>query len=206
MMPRSLGIAMLMLALVTCARDDEPQAHRNSQVQTVPSTSQQADYVPPIVPEAPRNARWAIDLHAAGPVRFGMTLAEASAALGSKVEAGEEDASEGCSYTSPEGMPLGTAFMVLDGRIARLDVDTTGIATTAGAQVGSTESEIRRMYGDAVRTESHPYDGPEWHYLIYDPPGPADSAYGMIFETDGQRVRNYRVGFRHAVALIEGCA
>ncbi|HEU4569745.1 MAG TPA: hypothetical protein VFS07_04180 [Gemmatimonadales bacterium] len=149
---------------------------------------------------------WPIDLRRAGPVRYGMTLAEASQALGTPVQAGEELAAAGCSYTSPEGLPAGTAFMVLAGRIARLDVDTAGVPTTLGAMVGSTEAEVRALYGPALRTEPHPYDGPVGHYLIYEPDTPADSAYGMIFETDGTRVIRYRAGLREAVGYIEGCA
>lgn len=54
-----------------------------------------------------------------------------------------------------------------------------------------------------VRQESHPYSGPEWHYLIVTPA--QDSTRRIIFETDGWRVVSYRVGLASQVGYIEGC-
>jgi hypothetical protein len=31
------------------------------------------------------------------------------------------------------------------------------------------------------------------------------SKFGIVFETDGQRVRSFRVGTLDAIALVEGC-
>lgn len=149
---------------------------------------------------------WRVGLRTFGPVRYGMTLAEASRVLGERLLPGLEYAAEGCSYLRPRAIPRGTSFMVLDGRVERVDVDTAGVRTISGAQVGSTEDEVRALYPGRIRTEPHPYTGPEGHYLRFVPRVPADTAFGLIFETDGRRVTSFRAGRQPAVGYIEGCA
>ena len=149
---------------------------------------------------------WRVGLRSFGPVRYGMTLAEASRALGEHLEPGKEE-SEGCSHITPTSIPPGATLMVIHGRIERVDIDTTGILTASGVQVGSTEEEVHRAYPGQIRVRPHPDEpGPEWHYLIFVPRNPADSAFGIIFETDGHRVQTYRAGRRPAISYIEGCA
>ena len=58
-----------------------------------------------------------LDLRGLGPVRVGMTPAEATAAAGVPIVVPPDAAS--CSYASVEGGPEGVLFMVVDGRIAR---------------------------------------------------------------------------------------
>ena len=148
---------------------------------------------------------WRVGLRSFGPVRYGMTLAEASRALGEHLEPGEEETSEGCSSVTPRSIPRGATLMVIHGRIERVDIEATGILTVSGVQVGSTEEEVHRVYPGQIRLRPHP-DEPEWHYLIFVPRNPADPAFGIIFETDGHRVQSYRAGRRPAVSYTEGCA
>lgn len=157
--------------------------------------------------DASRQAvRWRVGLRSFGPIRYGMTLREASRAVGARVEPGVENAAEDCSFTSVPGAPRGTAFMVTGGRLVRVDVDTAGIPTVSGAQVGWSEEQVRSLYPGQVRTEAHPYTGPEGHYLVFVARERADSAFGLIFETDGRRVLSYRAGRQPEVSWIEGCA
>jgi hypothetical protein len=138
-----------------------------------------------------------------GPVRAGMTLAEAEQALGAPlVLLGPR--MEPCHYVVVEGRP-GVAFMVIDGRIARVDVQPKGTVKTAeGAGVGDDEARIQSLYPGRVVVEPHKYvDG---HYLIVRPAAPADSGFRLIFETDGKRVTSYRSGRMPEVRWIEGCS
>jgi hypothetical protein len=133
-----------------------------------------------------------------GPVKVGMTVREAASALGTRLVEG--DASEPCHYARPEGVLSGLAFMVLDGRIVRIDVSNDLFRTESGAGVGSAEREVRRLHPEGA-VEPHPYfeDG---HYLVLTSP---DQLYAMIFETDGSVVTRFRAGERGPVAYIEGC-
>jgi len=146
---------------------------------------------------------WHVTLRTYGPVRFGMTIRQAARALGQRLDV---DTTESCTYTAPMSFPPGVSFMVIDGHIARIDVDTTGVQTRSGAHVGSTEDEVKHLYSGQIRVEPHPYTGPEGHYLVYTPRDPADTTFGMIFETDGLIVTRYRSGEHAAVEYIEGCS
>src|SRR4051812_22712590 len=61
-----------------------------------------------------------------GPLRAGMTLSEASAALGGTLAAPSADTA-GCHYVQWRGGPTGVRVMVEGGRIARVDVDSVGV-------------------------------------------------------------------------------
>lgn len=138
-----------------------------------------------------------------GPVRTGMTVAEAEHALGAPlVLLGPR--MEPCHYLAVDGQP-GVAFMIIDGRIARVDVRRHATVQTAeGAGIGDTEARIHALYPGRVEVQPHKYA--EGHYLIVTPAAPADSAYRLIFETDGKRVTTFRTGRLPEVGWVEGCS
>ena len=146
---------------------------------------------------------WRLRPDGIGPVRTGMTLAQAGTALGEPLVAEYEDF-ENCDYVHPKGFPQGVSLMVLSDTIGRIDVDTGGVTTVEGAAIGDSEDSILELYKGRVHSEPHKYTGPEGHYLIVEPPG--DSLHRIIFETDGRRVTLFRAGLRPAVDLVEGCA
>ena len=138
-----------------------------------------------------------------GPVQIGTTLAALNAALGEQLKPAY-DVNPECDYVDPAGLPPGIALMVVQDTIVRVDVDTTGIPTAEGAMVGDTEARILELYVGRVEVQPHKYTGPVGHYLVVR--SSADTTRLLIFETDGQRVLNYRAGIRPAVEYIEGCA
>jgi hypothetical protein len=148
---------------------------------------------------------WLVDLRAAGPLAYGVSLAEARRITGDSLAGAPEG--EGCDYVFPHAAPAGMSFMVENGRVVRVDVDTTDVTTARGAAVGMREAEIRRRYSDdSLEVQPHQYDE-TGHYLIVVPRAPADSLYRIILETDSAgRVRRYRAGLRPAVEYVEGCA
>jgi hypothetical protein len=135
-----------------------------------------------------------------------MSLEQASKAVGQEIKKGEELLDPGCSFAITTALPAGASLMVVHGRIVRVDVDSAGIPTLSGAEVGWTEDQVRRLYPGQIRTEAHPYTGPDGHYLVYVPRARADRQYRIIFETDGKRVLSYRAGRQPAVSWIEGCS
>jgi hypothetical protein len=131
-----------------------------------------------------------------------MTEAEARRRLDDRLT--RTDFEEGRSYLTPT--VKGLAFMLLDSRIARVDVLEGRWATRSGAGIGTSESEIRRLYPQA-RTEPPPYlDAGKGFYLRIRPGNPALRRYELLFETDGGLVTSFRAGLSKAVSLIEGCA
>lgn len=137
-------------------------------------------------------------------VRFGMTVAQAEAALGHKLKP-TGDVQEGdCSFVEPVGAYDGLAFMVIAGVIARLDVQqTTAIATDTGAKVGDSESRVIGLYKGRTRVEEHQYTGPEGHYVLV---LGSDGKAQLVFETDAGKVVSYRAGRQPEVEWVEGCS
>jgi len=136
-------------------------------------------------------------------VKFGMTVAQAEAALGDKLKAiGEGEGN--CAYVEPQGAHKGILFMVVDGTIARLDVqETDKIVTDTGAKIGDSEQHVLDLYKGRTKVEPHHYTGPEGHYvLVLGPDGKAQ----IVFETDAGKVVSYRAGRQPEVEWVEGCS
>lgn len=137
-----------------------------------------------------------------GPLRAGMTLAEASQALGSALVLPAQADTAACRYVQWRGGPPGVRVMVERGRVVRLDIDSAGVRTAAGAGVGDTEEQLQRLYPGRVAVAPHKYE--DGHYLTVTP-NPADSSFAIVFETTGGKVARYRVGLRPQVEYVEGC-
>src|SRR5258708_26135555 len=100
--------------------------------------------------------RWVVSFQGVGPVRFGMSLRQASAALGEHLpgRSPEDTSSKGrdCPfyYTTPKTAPESLSFMVEDDTIVRADITRGPYATMDGFHIGSAASEIRHRYGDRL--------------------------------------------------------
>jgi hypothetical protein len=137
------------------------------------------------------------------PLTVGMTIAEASAALKTGLVAPPGADTSACTYLQWSDAPEGVRIMTAGGRIARIDVNSGSTATADGARVGDTEQRIDSLYKGRVVSSPHKYT--KGHYLTVSPVAKSDSAYRIVFETDGQRVTKYRAGRRPEVELVEGC-
>jgi len=136
-----------------------------------------------------------------GRLQAGMSVDEATTALnGAFVLPAGADASA-CSYAQWRGGPTGVRVMVEAGRLARVDVDSLGVATAAGAQVGDSEERVLSLYSGRTRVIPHKYE--RGHYVtVLDQ---ADSTFALVFETVDGRVKRYRAGKRPQVEYVEGC-
>ena len=144
---------------------------------------------------------WTVTPGGVGPLRAGMTVAEASKAIGGgfAAPAGEDPA---CSYAKLTKAPEGLAVMLVKGKIARFEIRSGTIATAEGARIGDTESRINTLYSGRVTTSPHKY-ATGGHYLTV--ASPSDTTHRIVFETDGKLVTNYRSGVLPAVEYVERC-
>ncbi|HXM39281.1 MAG TPA: hypothetical protein VN908_11565 [Gemmatimonadales bacterium] len=111
-----------------------------------------------------------------------------------------------CAYWRPPGAPPGLNVMIENGVAVRADIDSAGLPTAEGIGVGSTETAIRSAYGNHLTIQLHKYQWEAgWRYFMYLPTAAGDSLNAIVFETDGQRVRTYRVGRRPQVEYAERC-
>jgi hypothetical protein len=137
-----------------------------------------------------------------GPVKIGMTLSQASKALGVRVtrDAGYEG--DKCYYASPKGGFKNIAFMMSGRHIVRIDIDSKDYATDRGAKIGDSEARIKRLYKGEYKVYPHKYVD-EGHYIEIEM---RSGKYSIIFETDGKAVGRYRVGRPEQVGYVEGCS
>ncbi|MDY7099610.1 MAG: hypothetical protein S0880_00345 [Actinomycetota bacterium] len=174
--------------------------------------------------QVPLVAQTPLTPYGVGPLRAGMTLAEAEAASGLDIEDGNfVDFGGFCYFGSVDSQP--DLLMILvspdldpenptpvetpeEGIIGRVGLrgvggEPTARTTPAGIGLGSTEAEVYETYGDDVRTEDHVYleDG---HYLFEEPAHAPDN--GLAFFTDGETVENVYGGLRDIIGYVEGCA
>ncbi|MGF1569372.1 MAG: hypothetical protein ACFCVD_15105 [Nodosilinea sp.] len=126
-----------------------------------------------------------------------------------------------CAYAKPQAGPPELSFMIIDDRIARVDVSATAghqvegrtvaievessqISTPEGIGLWASEAEVVAAYPEAEITR-HGYV--EGHYLTITDPDPPH--HSIIFETDanqGHQVINFRSGRSPEVHWIEGCS
>jgi hypothetical protein len=183
---------LLVLGLLACspaARDRADTARVATD--TARDSAAPADTTPP---------QWIVRADGIGPLRVGVPLADASHTLGETLRITQA----GCDHVNPTTMPEGILLMVIDDTVARVEIDSAGIRTTEGAQVGDSESRVLELYGARARIEPHKYTYPDGHYVVVTPPG--DSLHRIIFETLKGRVTTYRAGRVPAVQMVEGCS
>lgn len=206
-----------MISFAACTVADNPPASTDTLAAGDSVASAMSDSAPPLVtipanppdtsmpatPDSAPTGTWTVSETRIGPVRAGMTLAQANIALGGTLDVRPGLAE--CDYVRPRTTPRHVAFMVEKGRISRIDIrDSSDIATTTGARIGDTEARIKSLYPGRVTSQPHKYtDG---RYLIVTPANPADSGFRIVFETDGTKVLRYRSGIRPAVEYVEGCS
>lgn len=145
---------------------------------------------------------WVVREDGAGPVRIGMTLSKLNIVLHEKFTKPTAKDEQGCFYLDPKKQPK-TLLMVVDGRLARIDVNGPGVLTSEGIQVGDSEKRALQVYGRRLKVEPHAYTGDEGgHYLTVKS---SDGHFGIRFETDGKKITMYYAGRFDAIQYIEGC-
>jgi hypothetical protein len=148
-------------------------------------------------------ADWIASPRGVGPLRIGMTRAEAEAVVGGSLAIPNDSAWADCAYTPTDRLPSGVHVMVEQGTIARIDVDSGAIATAEGARIHDSEDRIRQLYGSRVVTAPAKYAN--GHSLTVKSGAGADTLFRVVFESDSGRVRSYRVGRVPAVEYAERC-
>ena len=68
-----------------------------------------------------------------------------------------------------------------------------------------TEARIKSLYPGQIDVTEHPFEQ-RGHYLIFLPKDNADKNYRIVFETDGNRVTNFRSGKLPEVEYPDGCS
>lgn len=202
---RLAAVALLLGVLSSaCNRGGNPQAG------TTPSPSRSAGL----------SAASQVGLKNVGPVVVGMTIAELTKAAGVPLtrqpDFDQAVAQKNCAFMSPSTIPgyvpppesgnkSPLAFMIVDGKVARIDILGGSFSTAAGIKVGSPEQAVLAAYGNSSPLPPRPSIGPPYRYLTATPRQAADQNYRMVFESDGAKVVQFRVGQLPQVENKQGC-
>ena len=201
-------LATLLLLSTACGGDgDDRSAASDSAAAALPSVEEAA------MREAQDRAQAAdtalvLRHDGFGPLRVGMTAAEAEAALGHfrliPFNPGAPADSMACGYGESDRLPAGVKVMMEGARVVRLDVGSGDVATAEGARIGDTEARVQQLYPGRVTVGPHKYtDG---HYLTVRSAEASDTTHLIVFETDGQAVLRFRGGQKPQVEYVESCA
>ena len=188
-------VLLLCIAAAACTRAD--RAGAESGAVTPPPDS-------PVATTPPGGDSFAVHDSGAGPLRIGMTFAAAAAALEGTVP-DTARLERACSYVALDGVPPGVLLMWVDGRIARIDVDSSSVPTAQGARVGDSAERVRSQYAGRVVEKPHKYDE-RGRYLVVPSQSSGPDSLALVFETDGAKVTRYRVGRQPEVEWVEGCS
>ena len=93
--------------------------------------------------------------------------------------------------------------MMIGGEVARIEVDTMSVVSWSGARIGSTEEQIKKIYGARLKVEPHKYLENDGHYLTL---RSRDGRFGIRFETEKSRVFRFYAGPWEHLRYVEGCA
>ena|SRR6202795_4467084 len=144
---------------------------------------------------------WVIRFDGVGPVKIGMTLSQLNAVLHENFTSEDADnGREACFYLHLKRHPQ-AHLMIIDGHLARIDVEQPGVATSAGIQVGDSETRAQKVYGPQLKVEGHFYVD-TGHYLTVQS---KDRRYGVRFETDQGKITMFYAGRYDAIQFVEGC-
>jgi hypothetical protein len=145
-----------------------------------------------------------LGLKGIGDVPIGLTVAETAKAAG--INLVNESQQGSCYYVKPSKNYRDIGFMVVDGRVARVDLwSDSKVTTIRGAKIGDSEARIKSLYRGQIEVTPHEYVT-GGHYLTFVPKDKADRNYRVVFETDGKRVTQMRSGKLPEVLYIEGCS
>src|SRR6266550_2038441 len=138
-----------------------------------------------------------------GPIQIGMNMDDA---VNMGLLNDNPTRKQQCDWVYPAvgaGIPDGVNVMVVNGKIARIDVDTGTVTTEVFDKIGDTEDKIKSIYGDEVKVDPHKYiDGGHYMTVLGDS---TSAGKALVFETDGKHVTSFRGGRLPEVKWVEGC-
>jgi hypothetical protein len=113
----------------------------------------------------------------------------------------EYDKGWGCYYLYPKdnnGLPK---FMVINEKIASIDVVTNqqNIKTRAGVGIGDTKANVLESYNNVRVTQHHYHKDGEYLEVSL------ENGNGIVFETKDNIIFRFHLGSYPAIRAVEGC-
>lgn len=190
MNPLYTRLAVLALVLVTGLAACAPDATPEGPVEETPATE---------TPSGPENP---ITLTASGydGMQVGMTVEALQTKYPMDFEMGEM--LEGCGYPNSSSFPAGLEPMVVDGKVARIDVTSPDWGDEFGLGFGSSLEAVVAAYGDRAQVVQMKDMGPNDRTVkVLNPDGT-----GLVFQSYEGRIQEWRVGTHDAIQSVSGCS
>ena len=135
-----------------------------------------------------------------GAVTFGLTVAQAQNAAGTAMiaQGAESDCYRVVAHRGPEGV----TFLVHEGTIERVDIDSGPVTTRSGVGIGTAESTVIDLFGDKIRRQSRPDGSTD---LLFVPVDAGDRNYRVVFNVADGTVLSFKAGKIPMVLTETGC-
>ena len=144
---------------------------------------------------------WCLGMSGLGPIRAGMS-AEQVMRLADFSGLERKNAPGECWYLHYEGGRAAFDLMIIGGNVVRLEIKgESTLHTFTGARIGTTEDELKSMYGSRLDVQPHKYDT-NGHTITLKSSG---GDHGLRFETSGGRVTAIQAGPWEHLNYVEGC-
>ena len=229
-MRRMTLIAVAMSMLAGCGGKRSPPGAESAGDRAAPSSQKDASPSPaapgPAVVPAPRDPTSAVQpppppatdgtagdsslarFDGYGDIPFGTPATDVPRLWGGELKVSGKDFNDRCYFMLPLWVrrPSDLAFMISEGRFARMSTEDPRLVAPGGARVGMTTADVRRLYPGGIEIQPHHYtDG---QYLrVKDPTGGKGV---LVLETDGKgddaQVTEWRIGVPPEVDYVEGCS
>lgn len=152
-------------------------------------------------PALAADARWCLSMTGLGAVRAGMTVEQVLPLADWSGLARRQQAEE-CWYLRYEG-PTAFRLMIIGNRVVRIELaGKSNLRTFAGARIGTTEAELKNMYGAKLEVQPHKYV--EGGHTITLRSGAGTE--GLRFETAQGAVTAIQAGPWEHLNYVEGCS
>ena len=144
---------------------------------------------------------WCLGMGGLGPIRAGMNVEQVLrladfSGLERNKPAGD------CWYLRYHGGQSDFDLMIIEDKVVRLELKgASKLHTFAGASIGTTEEELKAMYGARLDVQPHKYDE-AGHTITLRSSG---GDYGLRFEASHGKVTAIQAGPWEHLNYVEGC-
>jgi hypothetical protein len=144
---------------------------------------------------------WCLGFGALGPIRTGMS-AEQVLRLADWPGMETKKQPQDCWYLTYDGNGANFRLMIIKDVVVRIELGgKSTLRTFSGAHIGSTEDELKALYGPRLDIQPHKYV--EHGHTITMKSGSGE--YGLRFETAGGKVTAIQSGPWEHLNYVEGC-
>jgi hypothetical protein len=144
---------------------------------------------------------WCLSMGGLGPIRAGMNVEQVLRLADFSGLERQKPAGE-CWYLRYHGGGSDFDLMIIEDKVVRLELKgASKLHTFAGARIGTTEDELKALYGTRLDVQPHKYDE-AGHTITLKSSG---GDYGLRFETSKGKVTAIQAGPWEHLNYVEGC-